>query len=235
YPAGGVKLTRSTVERFLGVKMDRYVLVKLGAVQRFIDAIGGITLAVEKGMDYDDNWGHLHGHLKRGAQHLKGEQVEAYLRFRHDAESDFGRMRRQQQAMRAVLAQLQSPSVAIRVPRLIDAFSRSIETDLSREQILGLARLFHEVRPETVVGDALPGRRRVLGGVDYLDPIGDRQQILVDWLVRGEETAANRLTTVQVLNGCGSRETAMQVVRRLQEQEFAAFYAGRAPERLPVT
>src|SRR5262249_18490342 len=111
YPAGGGKLTRSTVERFLGVKMDRYVLGKLGAVQRFIDAIGGITLAVEKDMDYDDNWGHLHVHLKRGTQHLKGEQVEAYLRFRHDAESDFGRMRRQQQAMRAVLAQLQSPSV----------------------------------------------------------------------------------------------------------------------------
>jgi LCP family protein required for cell wall assembly len=235
YPCGGVALTRATVDQFLGVGTDYYVLVKLGAVQRFIDAIGGVTLAVEKEMHYDDNWGHLHVHLKRGVQHLNGEQVEEYLRFRHDAESDFGRMRRQQQAMRAILARLQSPSVAMRVPQLIGAFSRSIETNLSREQILGLASLFHQVRPETVVGDALPGRERVQNGIDYLEPIEGRQRILVDWLLKGESTAANRLTTVRVVNGCGSRKTVMRVVQQLREQEFATVYAGRAREAVAVT
>jgi len=235
YPCGGVALTRATVDQFLGVGTDYYVLVKLGAVQRFIDAIGGVTLAVEKEMHYDDNWGHLHVHLKRGVQHLNGEQVEEYLRFRHDAESDFGRMRRQQQAMRAILARLQSPSVAMRVPQLIGAFSRSIETNLSREQILGLTSLFHQVRPETVVGDALPGRERVQNGIDYLEPIEGRQRILVDWLLKGESTAANRLTTVRVVNGCGSRKTVMRVVQQLREQEFATVYSVRAREAVAVT
>jgi hypothetical protein len=137
--------------------------------------------------------------------------------------------------MRAVLARLQSPAVAIRAPQLIDAMSRSIDTNLSREQILGLAGLFHQVRPETVVGVALPGRELVLNGIDYLEPIEGRQRMLVDWLLKGEETAANRLTTVRVLNGCGSRKTAMRVVQQLREQEFVAVYVGRAREAVAVT
>jgi len=119
YRFGGVDLTLETVKEFLQIPMDYYVLVKLGAVQRFVDAIGGITIDVEKDMDYEDNWGKLFIHLKKGPQHLNGEQVEGYMRFRHDAESDFGRMRRQQQAMKAVLARLQSPSVAMHIPQLI--------------------------------------------------------------------------------------------------------------------
>jgi LCP family protein required for cell wall assembly len=232
---GGVPLAIETVQHFLGVGMDYYVLVKLGAVKRFVEAIGGITLDVEKDMDYDDNWGQLHIHLKKGVQRLTGEQVEGYMRYRHDAESDFGRMRRQQQAVRAVLAALQSPWVVKRVPKLIDAFSESIDTNLRRDQILGLANLFHQVRPEEVVAETLPGRDRMLDGISYLEPIEGRQKILVDWILKGEETAANRLTTVRLLNGCRSRKTANWVAQQLEAQEFNVVYAGRAREDAPVT
>jgi polyisoprenyl-teichoic acid--peptidoglycan teichoic acid transferase len=235
YRFGGIDLVRETVDQFLGIHMDYYVLVKLGAVQRFVDAIGGITVDVEKDMDYDDNWGQLYIHLKRGVHHLDGEQVEGYMRFRHDAESDFGRMRRQQQTMKAVLARLQSPSVAFRVPKLIDAFNKSIRTDLTRDQILGLANMFHQVRPEEVVSETIPGRDATLDGVSYLEPIEGRQKILVDWVLRGEETAANRLTTVRVLNGCHSRKTTNWVVQQLADQEFHVVYAGRVGENQPVT
>jgi polyisoprenyl-teichoic acid--peptidoglycan teichoic acid transferase len=235
YRFGGIDLVRDTVDQFLGIPMDYTVVVKLGAVQHFVDAIGGITLDVEKDMNYDDNWGQLHIHLKRGPQHLSGEQVEGYMRFRHDAESDFGRMRRQQQTMKAVLAKLQSPAVAFRVPKLIDAFNRSIQTSLTRDQILGLANMFHEVRPDEVVTDTLPGRDETLDGISYLEPIEGRQKILVDWLLRGEETAANRLTTVRVLNGCNSRKTTNWVVQQLTDQEFHVVYAGRASEKQTVT
>jgi len=235
YRFGGVDLTLETVKEFLQIPMDYYVLVKLGAVQRFIDAIGGITIDVEKDMDYEDNWGKLFIHLKKGPQHLNGEQVEGYMRFRHDAESDFGRMRRQQQAMKAVLARLQSPSVAMHIPQLIEEFDHSIQTNLSREQILGLANMLHQVRPEEVVSESLPGRDRMIDGISYLEPIEGRQKILVDWLLRGEETAANRLTTVRVLNACNSRKTTQWVEQQLRDQEFRVVYAGRTRENSPVT
>jgi LCP family protein required for cell wall assembly len=232
---GGVPLTVETVSQFLDVPIDYYVLVKIGAVQRLVDAIGGVTLDVEKDMDYDDNWGQLHIHLKKGVQTLDGQQVEGYARFRHDAESDIGRMRRQRQVIQAILARLQSPQIAVRLPSLIDAFGASIETDLSREQILGLAHILHETQPEEVVGETLPGRHLMLNGISYLEPMERRQETLVDWLLRGNETAVHRLTTVRVLNGCGSGQTAWWVARQLEEQEFRVVYAGRAREKTPIT
>jgi polyisoprenyl-teichoic acid--peptidoglycan teichoic acid transferase len=235
YRFGDVDLTLETVKNFLEVPMDYYILVKLGAVQRFVDAIGGITLDVEKDMDYEDKWGKLFIHLKQGPQHLSGAQVEGYMRFRHDAESDFGRMRRQQQTMKAVLARLQSPAVAVHIPQLIEAFKQSIKTNLSQEQLLGLANMFHEVRPEEVTSEALPGRDRMLDGISYLEPVEGRQKILVDWLLRGEETAANRLTTVRVVNACNSRKTTNWVVQQLRDQEFHVIAAGRASENSPTT
>ncbi len=232
---GGARLAVDTIDQFLGIGMDYYVVVKLDAVRKFVDALGGVTLDVEKDMDYEDQWGKLFIHLKKGVQPLNGEQIEGYMRFRHDAESDFGRMRRQQQSLRAVLAKLQSPSVATRIPQLIDAFSASIDTNLSRVQILGLARMFHQVQPEEVIAESLPGRDRMLNGISYLEPIERQNKILVDWLLRGEETAGNRLTTVRVLNGCRSRKTAEWVVQQLRDQEFNVQYAGRAREDSAVT
>ncbi len=235
YPCGGIDGTLATVNRFLDVPMDYYVLVKLGAVQRFVDAIGGITVDVEKEMDYDDDWGQLHVHLKQGSRHLNGAQVEGYMRFRHDREGDFGRMRRQQQTVKAMLAALQTPAVALRLPRLIDAFSQSVETNLTRDQILALARMFHQVRPEEVVSDVIPGWNRMEDGIAYVEPDTRREKRLVDWLLRGDETAANPLTTVRVLNGCRSRKVTREVVRQLEAQQFDVSYGGRAKEETPVT
>jgi LCP family protein required for cell wall assembly len=235
YPCGGIDSTLATVNRFLGVPMAYYVLVKLGAVQRFVDAVGGVTVDVEKDMDYDDDWGQLHVHLKQGSQSLTGAQVEGYMRFRHDREGDFGRMRRQQQTVKAILAKLQSPAVALRVPRLIDAFSQSVETNLTRDQILALARMFHQVRPEEVVSDTIPGRNEMLDGVAYVEPDMERQKLLVNWLLRGDETGANPLTTVRVLNGCRNRKVTREVVRQLEAQQFDVSYAGRAKEETPIT
>jgi len=235
YRFGGTDLTLETVDQFLGIRVDYYVLVKLGAMQQFVDKIGGVPVDVEKDMDYEDKWGHLFIHLKKGPQILNGQQMEGYMRFRHDAESDYGRMRRQQQVLKAILARLQSPSIAVRVPELIDLFSKNIETNLTREQILGLARMFHQVHPEEVVAESLPGRDRMLDGISYLEPDERRVKILVDWLLRGEETAANRLTTVRVLNGCRSRPTAIWVAQQLEDQEFHVILAGRAREESAVT
>src|SRR4029079_567203 len=107
--------TLETVDQFLGIRIDYYVLVKLGAMQQFVDKIGGVPVDVEKDMDYEDRWGHLFIHLKKGLQTLNGQQMEGYMRFRHDAESDYGRMRRQQPDLRAGLHPLTAPSCAAHV------------------------------------------------------------------------------------------------------------------------
>ena len=48
-----------------------------------VDALGGVDVNVEHEMHYDDNWGHLHVHLKPGFQHLNGDQAVGFARYRH--------------------------------------------------------------------------------------------------------------------------------------------------------
>ena len=50
YAYGGERLTQSTVEDFLGVNMDHYIIVNVKAFQRIIDALGGVDIDVEKRM-----------------------------------------------------------------------------------------------------------------------------------------------------------------------------------------
>ncbi|MBV8264031.1 MAG: LCP family protein, partial [Candidatus Eremiobacteraeota bacterium] len=94
YGDGGPERVESTVVKNLGTPaFDNYVVLRLDATKNIINALGGIDVDVEKDMDYDDTWGHLHIHLKKGLHHLNGDEAVGYIRFRHDPEGDFGRMR----------------------------------------------------------------------------------------------------------------------------------------------
>ncbi len=77
-------------------------------------------------VDYDDNWGQLHVHLKKGPQLLDGDQTVGYARFRKDntrvdMEGDVGRMRRQQQVIRALVRSLKDARILGKIPQLAEA------------------------------------------------------------------------------------------------------------------
>ena len=76
------------VQDLLGVPVHFYVKLGPESFARFIDAIGGIELDVEKDMKYTDRWAGLFIDLKKGRQHLNGRQAMGYVRFRHDALAD---------------------------------------------------------------------------------------------------------------------------------------------------
>ena len=67
--------------------------------------VGGVPINVEKQMDYNDNVGHLHIHLKPGQQVLNGYQAMGFVRFRH-ADSDLMRQKRQHEFSMALKARL---------------------------------------------------------------------------------------------------------------------------------
>ena len=139
---GGARFARQVVARFLGVPIDYVMVVKVGAARELVDSLGGLRVRVEKDMDYDDNWGDLHIHLKKGVQRLNGRQVVGYSRFRHDEESDFGRMRRQQQILRTVSHRLSEDMSQETLDRLVRIVRRNVSSDLSYTKMITLARLF---------------------------------------------------------------------------------------------
>ena len=138
----GTANARLVVQRLLSdvagtpIHLDYFLRFQLDRCAGLIDALGGIDLNVEKQMDYDDPSQDLHIHLLPGWQHLGGEQAMNYVRFRHDAESDFGRMRRQDQLIRAIVAAMSDPHKGYQLTALAPLM-RFVATDLSINDVRG--------------------------------------------------------------------------------------------------
>ncbi|MBQ1509821.1 MAG: LCP family protein, partial [Selenomonadaceae bacterium] len=118
YAYGKVPLAERTVEDFLGVKVNHYLIIDTKAFVKVIDAIGGVDINVEERMYYEDPWdddGGLLIDFQPGRQHMDGCEAITYVRYR-DAEGDAGRIRRQQAFMRACMERLLSPSVLVNLP-----------------------------------------------------------------------------------------------------------------------
>ncbi|MDB5099829.1 MAG: Cell envelope-related transcriptional attenuator domain containing protein [Cyanobacteria bacterium RYN_339] len=115
-PYGGARLAVETVSGFLGVPVDRYMVINTQGVIQLVDALGGVNVFVPRPMNYDDNTGKLHIHLDKGWNHLDGRHAHDFLRFRHDDQGDIGRVQRQQAFMQAVMGQYLSPMNLLKTP-----------------------------------------------------------------------------------------------------------------------
>lgn len=135
---GGPQLAKTVFTNLTGVPIDAYVALSVEAIRTGVEALGGINVCVEKPMRYTDTAAKLDINLSPGCQRLNGAQAEQYLRFRHDALGDIGRIQRQQTFFQALKSQVLTPSGLLRLPQAISAVEQNIRTDLTRDQISAL-------------------------------------------------------------------------------------------------
>jgi LCP family protein required for cell wall assembly len=155
---GGPELAMKTVSQLTGLPLQYYVYTDFKGFIALIDAIGGINFDVEKDMKYSDSEdGHEYDiDLKAGEQHLNGKSALEYVRFRHDALSDFTRTERQRNFLKAVADKLQSSTSLIKLPGILKAVQPYIETNLSLTELLKLGTLGFDTDAGQVVGVQLP-------------------------------------------------------------------------------
>jgi LCP family protein required for cell wall assembly len=167
-PWGGPELAVSTISNFLRVPIDRYLLVDLGAISQVVDALGGIDVEIPKRMAYVDRTGGLSIDLSEGRQRLDGEQVESFLRFRHDGMGDIGRVSRQQALLREAMPQVLHPMNWVKFPKLWAIVQAHSNTNLSTQDVLTMASWLNRLDPATDVEvETLPGRSATIGGLSY--------------------------------------------------------------------
>ena len=169
---GGEKLAQRTVEDFLGVNIDHYVVIDTHAFQKIIDAIGGIDIDVEKRMYYEDPWdddGGLVIDLRPGKQHMDGKTAVTYVRYR-DEEGDIGRIKRQQKFMKACMDKVTSPAIIPKLPTVIKEVMSSVKTDLSFRQLLEFAGTLKEAQKNGLKTEMVPGLPLYISGVSYWIP-----------------------------------------------------------------
>jgi LCP family protein required for cell wall assembly len=220
---GGPERTEATLMQNFGMPaFDYYLILKIDATKNIVDAIGGIDVDVEKSMDYDDNWGHLHIHLKKGYQHLNGEQTVGYIRFRHDEEGDFGRMRRQRQVMQVLVARLKDPSIAMRVPALLSIVQKNVRTNMPPDKMLSLAFALRDVTPQMVHTAEIPTDIGFTDGqsVLYFQPQAG-EQIIHKYLVVGFTGAFDPSPVrIKVEKGSGKPGAASAMADYLRQKGF---------------
>src|SRR6478735_8372628 len=137
------------VENTLGLPIGHSLAIDLGVFERAVDALGGITVdvpcpIVDRFLDPRDETGYRKLDLAAGAAHLDGVTAAMYARSRH-GRSDFSRARRQQAILVGMRRALSKPSSLMRLPTLFSSLEDSIETDLSRAEVLRLAQRLLQV------------------------------------------------------------------------------------------
>ena len=121
-----------------GVAIDRYIRVNNMGVAKLVDALGGVNITVPKDIKYQDDSQHFYVNLKAGKQHLDGLKLLGFLRYRHDANGDIGRMQRQQAVVKALSEQALNPMTIARIPQLFSVIQAHVDTNLTVEELIAL-------------------------------------------------------------------------------------------------
>lgn len=239
---GGIDLLKRTLESMFTISIDHYVVIKPYAVREIVDAIGGVDVEAIDRMKYDDNWGQLHVDLQPGRQHLDGVRAEGFVRFRHsnpgegrsDEEGDIRRTARQQQLVQALMASANSPSNILRADEIIATGFQQIDTDLQKIQLFALAEIFKGSPSRTLQSATVPGEDDNSTGAYYYRLDTERAQAMVDWLIKGDDTAMRRLVRIEIRNGTKTPGLARLAAEALSGRGYSAKAPGNAPNS-PIT
>ena len=161
-------------------------------------------------------------------------------------EGDDHRTARQQQLMRAMATKGKSFTNLLNLDDIVNTALGEVQTNMSRPQIFALVALFRNIQPGEMQGGTLPGHGVREGTYKFV--LDERKtQAMVDWLLKGDEAAANRVTVVSVQNGTAIPGAASRLAAKLREQGYDAKSEGNvaaphpasdpatAPAELPAT
>lgn len=167
---GGPQLAVDTVKDVFGVPVDHYIVVDAQGLRKLFQVLGPLPVVVEKKMRYTDHAAHLRVALDPGLQVLTPEQCEEYVRFRHDARGDIGRIERQQWFLRQLSNKLKDPQVLLKLPDLYKLANDYVITDLSVEEMARLATFGKDIKTSQVETATLPGEAVTIRGGSYWSP-----------------------------------------------------------------
>ncbi|HEY9720857.1 MAG TPA: LCP family protein [Oscillatoriaceae cyanobacterium] len=233
-PYGGPELAMQVVSDFLGVPVQKYLLIDTRAVVQLVDAVGGVTLFVPKDLNYDDETGHLHIHLTKGWHHLGGQQAHDFLRFRHDDGGDIGRVQRQQSFLDAFFRQCLTPRIVLAAPRLLALAHQDVATNLSPLELLRMANWGKGLTSQDVQLSMVPGHEAIIARGWYwvADP-ASTAALVHTFLDQDEAPLAQApdRARVAVLDGVGDEKALVALHRVLRHDGYLRVEDdGPAPE-----
>lgn len=160
FPAGGLPSLMAQLSYLSGIPIDYYAAIDLQGFRRMIDAVGGVTVNVDRTIhDVRYDWldGNRGFHLDAGVHTLDGRTALAYVRSRQGiGDNDFTRARRQQELLLALRKKLTDVAMVAKLPELLAIAADTIKTNYPSGQVTDILDLLAEVDDQAI-------RRFVLG------------------------------------------------------------------------
>ncbi len=163
YSWGGANVLVREVSKLLGVPIHQYIIIDMNTFADLIDILGGLDIYVEENMDYDDEFSGLSIHIPQGYQHLSGEEVQKYLRYKGEKLGDVGRVQRQQKFIKALYAKVLQLDTIPKLPAIADIFRNRMETSAEIFDSAHLANVLRKMSSDPPTTLMLPGAENLDG------------------------------------------------------------------------
>jgi polyisoprenyl-teichoic acid--peptidoglycan teichoic acid transferase len=198
YAFGGPALAVRTVRNLTGLQLNHVVVVNFSEFRDVIDALGGITINVDKRIlsnKFDcpfatkarcDRW--QGWRFRRGEQEMDGKRALIYARVRQNqldpSDNDITRGGRQQDVLQATADEITSFGTFLRLPFIGDELVSPLTTDLSANELIQLGWVKYRTPDSGVINCRLGGTIANVDGQSVI--LGSEENVSVIAMVTGE-------------------------------------------------
>lgn len=191
YSQEGIESLTASVQKLLGIPVDKYVIIDYEAVIACVDKLGGVEVDVPFHMIYSDPYDKppLYIDIPEGRQLLDGEQSLKFLRYRKGySNQDLGRIEAQQQFIKSAAKK----ALGFELPSLIREAYSYIDTNLNITDLISLAGSLIGFSTDNISMNTLPGKEAPLEGLSfYLPDNEDIAEMVLDMYSTTENKPQN--------------------------------------------
>ena len=132
----GVNCTVKTIENLVGINVNYYLRVNFSSLTKIIDVVGNIDVYSKYTFTTEDGT-----YYKSGMNSLNSAKALTFARARHQFESgDIQRGLNQQEVIKGLINKLTSTSTLTKINGIITATSKSIDTNMTTDDISKLVK-----------------------------------------------------------------------------------------------
>ena len=179
YASGGCKpeALLDAVRDIAGFRPDSYVIIDTKLFVQMIDALGGVDFDVPTDMVYEDDVQNLSINVKKGYQHLDGENTMKVFRFRDTYKmGDIERIGVQHDLIKACASQWISLGNWTKLLPAAQLLVKNATTNLSYGNMQWYAKEFMQMRADDIAFSTVPVTGCKIRGYWYASIVVD------DWL-----------------------------------------------------
>jgi LCP family protein required for cell wall assembly len=237
---GGAALVVKTFTQVTGLPINHFVEIDFAGFWHVVNILGGVYVSIDHRYYNTEGHGYQPINIEPGYQLVHGKDALAFVRFRHDQQSDFTRMQRQQLFLKELQRQSSRWSGDwSRVLRLIKAIEEQSTSDIdSLRSLSKLVRLVFTVDTSKVNAVHLEGDTPTMSGVSYVTATPEQIAAAVSEFTNPQQAPvkktapkiANTMFPVAVHNTTMTSGLATSVAGQLSNAGYETSIGEDAPE-----